>query len=381
MRFRLFFLLGSIILLLWGCGMPADYSGRASGTGIGGTGALAEQGTGIGGTGVLAEQGTGIGGTGTFAGKDGDRLGILGRITGFGSIWVNGLEVEFDRDTPVETDSTGIAASRLAKGQVVEVLAKNDSGLVRAEKIGIRYEVIGPVQAISTDRQKIEVLDQQVLLAPDTVLPDSWTGAAAGNTVVRVSGFRDSQGNILASRVEYGDTGDPAHLIGRIDGTAGTPTVSGLPVEMPENTRPVRSGGIVRVSGSLRDGILAARSVRHDRDPLFGAKVDRLLIQAVAVPRNGGGSISLGGMPFRMQGKVPVSDMPHNRPFLFMGTMNKNGGLRLQRVAPSPSLEGASFSPPSMDHPVKGRRQPHSPSMPSRHPGGSMGGHGGRMGR
>ena len=48
--------------------------------------------TGLGGTGMLAntdtDDGNGLGGT-----------GILGKITGYGSIFVNGIEIEYDNET------------------------------------------------------------------------------------------------------------------------------------------------------------------------------------------------------------------------------------------------------------------------------------------
>jgi hypothetical protein len=81
--------------------------------GVGGTGAIVEGGVGgtgntvsptkggVGGTGKSERPANGgVGGTGLQAGGVGG-TGIVGTITGFGSVCVNGLEVEYDHSTPV----------------------------------------------------------------------------------------------------------------------------------------------------------------------------------------------------------------------------------------------------------------------------------------
>ena len=56
-----------------------------------------DQDIGLGGTGLMANTGNGLGGT-----------GIVGEITGFGSIFVNGVEIEYDSDTPFTINGTPI---------------------------------------------------------------------------------------------------------------------------------------------------------------------------------------------------------------------------------------------------------------------------------
>ncbi len=100
--------------------------------GIGGTGDKRTENTqgrqggdddnGIGGTGV--EDSNGIGGTGTRA-ADNDVIYVTGTIHAFGSVCVNGVEIEYTADTPVQTDSVNtLTASSLSIGQVVDVVAE-----------------------------------------------------------------------------------------------------------------------------------------------------------------------------------------------------------------------------------------------------------------
>ena len=90
-------------------------------SGIGGTGTAMAQ-SGIGGTGLL-DGGTGgtgnpeggIGGTGNVANDGGiGGTGIIGIITGFASICVNGVEIHYDINTPVSVDGQLSIARDLA---------------------------------------------------------------------------------------------------------------------------------------------------------------------------------------------------------------------------------------------------------------------------
>ena len=170
-------------LLLFASCVPADYSGS-----------LADRGeSGIGGTGQLADKKTGIGGTGFLAGNDGEVLGIVGRITGFGSILVNGVKVEFKSATPVFLAGRQATSADLSVGQVVEVLAVNSNGTVRAESIAIRPEVVGRISSPAPDKTAFQILGQQVVIGADTILPATWSNGPPAGATVRVGGFRDAQ--------------------------------------------------------------------------------------------------------------------------------------------------------------------------------------------
>src|SRR6185369_3233583 len=98
------------------CATKASAVNQASAPGLGGTGVASG---GIGGTGIRTG---GIGGTGISNGGIGG-TGIVGVITGFASICVNGVEVHYGADTPVLADGRQAQAGDLAVGQVVAVSA------------------------------------------------------------------------------------------------------------------------------------------------------------------------------------------------------------------------------------------------------------------
>ncbi|OMH32076.1 DUF5666 domain-containing protein [Motiliproteus sp. MSK22-1] len=159
---------------------------------------------GIGGTGLIArgeDEERGLGGTGIITDFNDDRglggTGVVGTVTGFGSIWVNGLEVELTADLKINTPSGIRAVDQIEIGHVVEVLAYWVSGKLTARRLSLRPEVVGPVQAISIENGRMTVADQEILL--DTAITVS--NLRFGN-MVAVYGLRRSDNKIQASLIE-----------------------------------------------------------------------------------------------------------------------------------------------------------------------------------
>lgn len=88
--------------------------------GLGATGSVADRG--IGGTGPMADGG--LGGT-----------GIVGTITGFASVCVNGVEVEFGPAAPVQVDGVRRTADALRTGQVTVSGLRDPDGTIHASRI------------------------------------------------------------------------------------------------------------------------------------------------------------------------------------------------------------------------------------------------------
>lgn len=148
-----------------------------------------DQDIGLGGTGLLADNGSGLGGT-----------GILGEITGYGSIFVNGIEVEYHRGTAFTVDGETAAYQQLEIGDVVEVLTTDASKHTQALMINLRHEVVGKVESVDPQTASFTVQGQRVIQAADEKqLP------ATGETVA-VSGFRIDDHSIQATRVKPAQT-------------------------------------------------------------------------------------------------------------------------------------------------------------------------------
>lgn len=188
-------------------------------SGIGGTGAVQ---SGIGGTGLYeggiggtgAPEG-GIGGTGNVV-QDGGigGTGIIGIITGFASICVNGVEIHYDINTPVTVDGRLSTARDLAPGQVVSVRASGAGPELTAQTIAVMHAAIGPVSSLNSGRVEMQVLGQTVQ-AGQSGDHNRFSNLKTGDWV-QVSGHRLSNGTIAASRIETTPPRQEARLNGYV---------------------------------------------------------------------------------------------------------------------------------------------------------------------
>ena len=177
-------------------------TGVTNDNGFGGTGMTADGG--MGGTGVSTEHG-GFGGTGdavatSLLPKDTQGgVAIIGVVTGFASICVNGEEVFYDKSTPVYDNGLAARLSSLATGKMVMLKADRVDGQLRARSIGLFDAVAGPVERIDTKLNQMQVMGQTVRLSQSI---KQETKGLNLNTSVRVSGHRLDNGEIVATRVD-----------------------------------------------------------------------------------------------------------------------------------------------------------------------------------
>lgn len=162
---------------------------------------------GIGGTGMLAntKADSGIGGTGMLANNKADSVnglggtGVVGVITGFGSIFVNGIEIEYDATTPFNINGKRALTQQLAIGDIVEVLTTDNKSYTHAQVINLRHEVIGEVESVAHEKASFVVNGQTVLKSVNSKMPDI-------GQMVAVAGFKLANRTIQATRVTPANT-------------------------------------------------------------------------------------------------------------------------------------------------------------------------------
>ena len=125
------------------------------------------------------------------------------RSPGFGSIIVNGLELEFNRNTTVASDGKPASLEELRVGQVVQGVAKPRDGKLQLDSLDIQHAVTGPIGAIDQAAQTMTVLGQHVRLnlGGDKTAMDAFKTLQKGD-VVSVSGLAMADGTIMATRVD-----------------------------------------------------------------------------------------------------------------------------------------------------------------------------------
>jgi len=267
-------------------------TGHEEDRGIGGTGHGEDRG--IGGTGISDDRASGrrgIGGTGI------SDTGIIGTITGFASVCINGVEVHYDANTPIIIDGAAATAGDLKIGQVVAIAAEHKNGRLVAKKIAVHHAVSGPVSHIDHKTGMITVLGEQVRPAHKQDARHLRVGQP-----VAVSGLRRADGAIVASRIDiHPQTGHGAvtgALVGRVarigrKGLVVGHTRVGAP---PALRRGLRVGDRVRVSGAPSErGLRATKIQRQPRVPFDGA-VARLSLEGFVARGRHGRALTVDGV-------------------------------------------------------------------------------------
>ena len=258
-------------------------TGGLGGTGIQ-VGAASDPG-GIGGTGQQAGIAGGVGGMGAVAaaprfGEGGiGGTGIVGVISGFASICVNGIEVQYDAATPVWDNGRAGSASQLLVGQVVAVTAAGSGAQTTARGIATVHSLVGPLDAVDAASGQLQVMGQKVT----ALAPADLAGLSPGDWV-RVGGYRRASGDIAASRIEPWNARETA--LAQVRGPASSVggkrlQVGNTPVDLSGLALPLTltAGQEVWVSGSWRGGVLLASQGVAEPTRAGLGRVDRVVLE------------------------------------------------------------------------------------------------------
>lgn len=250
--------------------------------------------------------GGGIGGTGVTS---------SGEVTGFGSIFVNGVEFDTD-DAEFVVNGNPASEDALGLGMIVTVHGTlNADGLTgSAERVTFDGAIRGPVESVavadSEGRRILVVLGERVLVARDaTVIEGTTFAALAVGDLVEVSGYREASGQLLATRVERLEEFVPARS--EVERSGVVAALGDTTFELDELTvdfagadlsalpgASVQEGLRVVVVGTLSDSVITASRVGPAPDLRTGLDVDaQLVVQGVITRYRGPGDFRVDGVP------------------------------------------------------------------------------------
>ena len=297
---------------------------------------------GIGGTGMLTLR-PGIGGTGIEDGGIGG-TGIAGVITGFASICVNGIEVHYDQDTPVDEDGSPGSLAGLAVGQVVTVNAQGKGDELKARRIALTHMVIGPVESVDTSRNVFKVLGQEVH-ADTNALPriGQW---------VRVSGLRQQDGTIAVSRLQTIAAQAQVQLVGTLDLVNGNAmAIGGAMIKLQAGTvmadaKALRPGSELLVRGAWRDGQLVAQRIESEPTRKNLGAVERVVLEGF-VRSSSAQTIDIGQGPMALGQHLKGMDGDHrslaaNQRVRVIAAVSKDREISVERIEVREQRSGRS---------------------------------------
>ena len=239
-----------------------------------------KNGDGIGGTGIQTAAtktrgGDGIGGT-----------GVRGTITGFGSILVNGLKLEFDHTTTVEIDGKPASLEALKIGQIVQGVARTKDGKLNLATVEIQHAVTGPISAINLAHETLTVMGQNVRLnlGGDKAAVNAFKTLKAGD-MVNISGLRQSDGTIIATRVDQKSDEDRILVRGVVSAAAADSIrVGGFDISrLPDSKNPApKTGDHITASGRMVNGAFVPDVIVSEAPLPFDADVAQVSLEAYA---------------------------------------------------------------------------------------------------
>lgn len=310
-------------------------TGAVAGGGTGGTGATAQQG-GTGGTGAVANGGTGgtgaiasggIGGTGKQADTGGmGGTGIVGVITGFASVCVNGIEVHIDAKTQVTRNGAPAGPGDLAVGHFVSIETAPGRMGMRAARIAMLDAAVGPVTRVG---KNLEVLGQSVRISNETL------GAAGGLKVgdrVRVSGPRAADNTVVATRVER-----TSSVVDSVSGPATTSFTGALRIagvgiagtRAPADVKGREALAVGRWDGSK----LVAERIDSEPATSFRTPVRTLVLEGFPAPGSKRDRIRVAGKEVEVRGETASAVAgARDRLVRVTGRVGEDGVVRATRV-------------------------------------------------
>ncbi len=345
---------------------PDLAAAEQSESGIGGTGygPEAEDSGGIGGTGRSPgdpDDEGGIGGTGVELAGD---TGIVGVVTGFGSICVGGTEVHYDASTPVTMDGVSSEPSVLAVGSVVEVVAAGRGDELTALSIGVTNEVAGVVSAVDATRGELTVAGQRVAITSSTWADfDDGPGRldAAGIEVgdtVRVAGLRSPDGAISATQVQRIDGAVETFVSGPVQLRRGRSFIGDAEVVFAGGAPKIDAGRRLRVRGAWSDGRLLVERAETLPEVPFSGRVAELAIEGFVSPQSGGSGMRVGAFDLAVD---DPSALPAAGARVRVRASARRGRYVAERIAPMRPLHPRD---PALDpdRPVRPKAVPAEPA-------------------
>ena len=177
---------------------------------------------------------------GDMAGIGGSGFISTGTITGFGSVYVNGVRFETDQARFEVEGRLDATESDLRVGMVVQVQGSVNADGSTGTASFIRYadDLQGPVTAIDEvttdpDIRRLTVLGQTVVIsAADTSYDDVRFDTIEVGQMLEISGYYDHNGELQASYIELKDANDDIEIRGVIEELNGFEfTVRGVAVD------------------------------------------------------------------------------------------------------------------------------------------------------
>lgn len=275
---------------------------------------------------------------------------VVGTITAFGSIWVNGIEFDIEKSSVI-VDGTLSTPTDLRLGMVVTVEGKINSDNVSgtADSVWVEEALRGPVSAVTANA--ITVLGQTVYINAKTFWDNFTDVNQLIGTDVEISGYTRSSGSLSATRIER--LSQPtvqtkvSGTIEALNNVVKTFEIGALVVNFKNvlNVPVIANGNLVDIEGTLNSltGQLDAHSIEIRTVPISNATKFEYEGTVTLAFDTKTGELGVDGLRVRTSTNTTFSGLKANE--LLLGVHVEVEGSLVNGVVQAKNIESHAESP------------------------------------
>ncbi|MEM8793176.1 MAG: DUF5666 domain-containing protein [Pseudomonadota bacterium] len=249
--------------------------------------------------------------------------GIVGTLTDFGSLLVNGLRIETAADLAVTSALGRLAVSQLALGHNLTIEAETADGVLIARRVHLAHPVIGGVEKLSADGQSARVAGVNVVAEAGAI------GRLQPGMRVAVSGTWRGD-TVIASRIDPVASGRQDIIAGEIrgDDSAGL-SIGGLTLELNGAPAPL-IGGFATVRGQMVEGRFIVENVLEGRFTGAAGPLEALSVEGYLEPTARAPFFAVSGLGHSFDEDAALAPLSENRAVFsgdYIGTFRVTDAL------------------------------------------------------
>lgn len=284
-----------------------------------------------------------------IAGIDGGGFAVQGPITRFGSIFVNGVEYSIS-NANIVVGGQPATPGDLRVGQLVTVTGTQSPGAMpAAARVDFEPTLIGPVQSVNADASTLIAAGTTVRVTGGTSYDATLIGieSLSSGDFVEVSGYRDANGVVIASRIDTKPPGqvEVRGVVANLNAALETFTIGSVTVDYSVATslQSFPSGGpaagdLVEAQGTLSGATLSASRLIRQQDAFDAASSAHVQMEGAVTTAGAPGVFDIGSYHVATNAATQyengtASDLAVSRIVEVEGSVDASGTLVADRVA------------------------------------------------
>ena len=250
--------------------------------------------------------------------------GIVGLVTDFGSLIVNGLKVETNGRTRYSDANGRMSGSAVGLADSLTIEATTRQGRLLAKRVHVTHPLIGRIQAVAGFGAALLVNGVVVQVEPQA------RGRAAPGDRVRISGLW--RGNTVVASQVIRTTAETDVIAGEVSAASGTISIGGTQIFTGGFGSGVDDGQFATITGKFSGSILNASRITPNRFIGAAGELKRLSIEGYLDPANTAPGFKVSGLGHSFAENLELSPFQSTRTLFdgpYTGKFEATRGLIL----------------------------------------------------